>query len=53
MSKSLYAKDVDGNEFEVLWTVPQEAWGRYEHHAVVQQLDLDAEQERFGSRAAR
>ncbi|MFI5047599.1 MAG: VOC family protein [Acidimicrobiia bacterium] len=53
VSKSLYAKDVDGIEFEVLWTVPQEAWGRYEKNATSQQLDLAAEQERFGSHAAR
>jgi catechol-2,3-dioxygenase len=53
VSKSLYAKDIDGIEFEVLWTVPREAWGEYEEHAVSQPLDLAAEQARFGSRAAR
>jgi catechol-2,3-dioxygenase len=53
VSKSLYAQDPDGNEFEVLWSVPREAWGDYEHRAVVQPLDLDAEVARFGSRAAR
>ena len=35
MSKSLYAHDPDGIEFEVLWTVPREAWGDLEHEAVV------------------
>ena len=38
VSKSLYAKDVDGNEFEVLWTVPSEQWGdaraRSDHRAI-------------------
>lgn len=53
VSKSLYARDPDGNEFEVLWSVPREAWGSYEHDAVVQPLDLDAELARFGSRADR
>ncbi|HXY92806.1 MAG TPA: VOC family protein [Acidimicrobiia bacterium] len=53
VSKSLYAKDVDGIEFEVLWSVPREEWGEYEHNAVSQPLDLAAEQARFGSRAAR
>ena len=35
VSKSLYGHDPDGIEFEVLWTVPREAWGDYEHEAVV------------------
>ena len=26
VSKSLYAKDPDGNEFEVMWHVPREDW---------------------------
>ena len=30
VSKSLYGHDPDGIEFEVLWTVPAEAWGKYE-----------------------
>ncbi|HEX5586583.1 MAG TPA: VOC family protein, partial [Acidimicrobiia bacterium] len=30
VSKSLYAHDPDGNEFEVVWNVPREAWGDYE-----------------------
>ena len=43
VSKSLYADDPDGIEFEVLWTVPREAWGDLEHEAVTQRLDLPAE----------
>ena len=42
VSKSLYAKDVDGNEFEVMWTVPPEDWGSYAQDAVTKHLDLDA-----------
>jgi catechol-2,3-dioxygenase len=53
VSKSLYAKDPDGNEFEVVWNVPREQWGDYEHHGIVEPLDIDAEVARFGSRAAR
>jgi catechol-2,3-dioxygenase len=53
VSKSLYGRDVDGIEFEVLWSVPREAWGEYETNAVSQPLDLDAEVARFGSRATR
>ncbi len=48
VSKSLYAKDVDGNEFEVMWTVPREQWGRYEHDAVTKHLDLAAELAQHG-----
>ena len=53
VSKSLYARDIDGIEFEVLWTVPREAWGDYEQHAVSQPLDLAAELAKYGTRAAR
>jgi catechol-2,3-dioxygenase len=53
VSKSLYARDPDGNEFEIVWNVPREAWGDYEHHAIVQPLDLDAEVTRFGGRGDR
>jgi catechol-2,3-dioxygenase len=49
VSKSLYAKDPDGIEFEVMWRVPAEQWGEAEHDAVVQRLDLDAEVARFGT----
>ncbi len=48
VSKSLYAHDPDGNEFEVMWAVPATAWGEYAGRAVVQPLDLPAEIERFG-----
>jgi catechol-2,3-dioxygenase len=48
VSKSVYARDPDGNEFEVLWAVPEAAWGEYADKAVVQPLDLTAEIERFG-----
>jgi catechol-2,3-dioxygenase len=49
VSKSLYAKDPDGIEFEVMWRVPADQWGTAEHDAVVERLDLDAEIARFGS----
>lgn len=42
-SKSLYAKDPDGLEFEVLWAVPSEHWGNAEHEAVIEPLDLAEE----------
>jgi len=51
VSKSLYGRDPDGNEFEVMWRVPREAWGDYETQAVVQPLDLEAEVRRWGSSA--
>jgi catechol-2,3-dioxygenase len=40
VSKSLYAKDPDGNEFEVMWAVPRDEWGALEHEAVTKRLDL-------------
>lgn len=48
VSKSLYGRDPDGNEFEVMWSVPREAWGDYEHEATILPLDLDAEIARWG-----
>jgi catechol-2,3-dioxygenase len=51
VSKSLYGRDPDGNEFEIMWSVPREAWGDYETQAVVQPLDLEAEVKRWGSGA--
>ena len=51
VSKSLYGADPDGNEFEIMWRVPREAWGEYETKGVVMPLDIDAEIARFGSKA--
>lgn len=48
-TKSLYAKDPDGIEFEVMWPVPRSEWGDYENEAPVLPLDLDAELARFGA----
>jgi catechol-2,3-dioxygenase len=42
-TKSLYGKDPDGNEFEVMWMVPREEWGAMEHEAITRHLDLEAE----------
>jgi catechol-2,3-dioxygenase len=52
VSKSLYGADADGNEFEIMWRVPREAWGEYEHRGAVLPLDLDAEVARWGRRAS-
>jgi catechol-2,3-dioxygenase len=46
-NKSLYAKDPDGLEFEVMWLVPPELWGDEEHEAIIRPLDLAAEQRRY------
>jgi catechol-2,3-dioxygenase len=53
VSKSLYAHDPDGNEFEVMWTSPRDTWGDAATGAMVDRLDIDAEVARFGERAAR
>lgn len=44
---SLYGADPDGNEFEIMWMLPRDAWGEYESKAVVERLDLAAELERW------
>jgi catechol-2,3-dioxygenase len=46
-TKSLYGADPDGNEFELMWMLPREAWGEHEHSAPVERLDLDAELARW------
>ncbi len=52
VSKSLYAKDPDGIEFEVMFEVPRAEWGEYAERAVVLPLDLDRELKRFGTTGA-
>lgn len=47
-TKSLYGKDPDGIEFEIMWLVPREQWGEYERRGVVMPLDLQRELARFG-----
>jgi catechol-2,3-dioxygenase len=46
-TKSLYGADPDGNEFEVMWMLPREAWGEYENAAPIDRLDLQAELSRW------
>ncbi|MEV0372036.1 VOC family protein [Streptomyces sp. NPDC050636] len=48
VSKSLYAKDPDGNEFEVMWRVPREDWPGADESNRVRPLDLPAALERWG-----
>ena len=51
-TKSLYGRDPDGIEFEIMWLVPRDQWGQYERRAVVMPLDIRQEVERFGERVA-
>jgi catechol-2,3-dioxygenase len=44
VSKSLYAQDPDGIEFEIMWAVPRESWPEGVFTA---RLDLDAELARW------
>ncbi len=46
-TKSVYGVDPDGNEFEVMWLLPRNAWGEYENQAIVEHLDLAAEIEQW------
>jgi catechol-2,3-dioxygenase len=48
-NKSLYARDPDGLEFEVMWLVPPEHWGDSEHEAIIEPLDIDAEIAHFAT----
>jgi catechol-2,3-dioxygenase len=48
VSKSLYAKDPDGNEFEVMWRVPREDWPGAEEPDRLRPLDLRAALDRWG-----
>ena len=48
VSKSLYGRDPDGNEFEVMWSVPASAWGEFADSATIRPLDLEAELRRWG-----
>ena len=44
VSKSLYGRDADGIEFEVMWAVPREEWPE---GVLTQRLDLDREAARW------
>ena len=46
-TKSIYGKDPDGNEFEVMWMLPKQSWGAYESAAPVDRLDLPGEVRRW------
>ena len=46
-TKSIYGADPDGNEFEVMWMLPRDAWGEFEHTAPIEHLDLAAELARW------
>ncbi len=48
VNKSLYCRDPDGLEFEVMWLAPPEFWGDDEHAAIVRPLDIDADRQRYG-----
>lgn len=44
---SVYGADPDGNQFELMWMLPREAWGEYDSKAIVARLDLAAELSRW------
>ena len=46
-TKSVYGADPDGNEFELMWMLPRDQWGPYEHAAPVDHLDLAGEVQRW------
>lgn len=46
-TKSVYARDPDGVELEVMWMLPRDAWGTMADEATVEPLDLGAEAARW------
>jgi catechol-2,3-dioxygenase len=46
-TKSIYGADPDGNEFEIMWMLPRDAWGKYENTAPIDHLDLAGELRRW------
>jgi catechol-2,3-dioxygenase len=51
VSKSLYAKDPSGIEFEVMWRVPAESWEQETSSGeMIAPLDLEGELARWGDR---
>lgn len=49
VNKSLYARDPDGIEFEVMWLTPPELWGDDEDQAIIRPLDIEGDKVRFGA----
>ncbi|MFQ5557515.1 MAG: VOC family protein [Acidimicrobiales bacterium] len=49
VSKSLYAHDPDGNEFEVMWQVPTDLPADPAAEPETRRLDIEAEIERYGA----
>lgn len=47
-NKSLYCRDPDGIEFEVMWLTPTAEWGADERAAIVRPLDLEGDRARYG-----
>ena len=46
-TKSIYGADPDGNEFEIMWMLPRDAWVEYENAAPIDHLDLAGELRRW------
>ena len=46
-TKSIYAADPDGNEFEIMWMLPRSNWGEFENAAPIEHLDIEAEVARW------
>ena len=46
---SIYSRDPDGLEFEVMWLVPRADCGEAETEAIIRPLDLEAALQHFGA----
>ena len=47
-TKSVYGVDPDGNEFEIVFTLPRPDWGVWESGGTVAPLNLEEEIKRYG-----
>ena len=45
-TKSVYGADPDGNEFELMYLLPKEKWGKYDSQAPILPLDWNKEMNR-------
>ena len=42
-TKSVYAQDPDGIEFEIMWMLPRSEWAKFDNRAVVEPLNFGVE----------
>ncbi|NNF53790.1 MAG: VOC family protein [Acidimicrobiales bacterium] len=46
-TKSLYGRDPDGIEFEIMWMLPRSEWAQFDQQAIVEPIDFDEELQKW------